>query len=133
MAMGLWGYVVGEVGVAASVVTAIAFGIIVDDTIHFMTKYLRARRSGLLPSESVQSTFHAVGKALVTTTAVFALGFIVFGASGMANNQALGLLVAITVVIALLADFLFLPPLLMVLDKKKESSQQVRERLRRST
>ena len=49
MAMGLWGYAVGEVGVAASVVTAIAFGIIVDDTIHFMTKYVAARRAGCCP------------------------------------------------------------------------------------
>ena len=119
MAMGLWGYAVGEIGVAASVVTAIAFGIIVDDTIHFMTKYMRARKSGESPSESVQSAFRSVGKALAATTVVFALGFMVFGASGMATNQALGLLVGITVIIALLADFLFLPPLLMVLDSIK--------------
>ena len=132
MAMGLWGYVVGEVGNAAAVVTAIAFGIIVDDTIHFMTKYVRARKSGLLPSESVQSAFLTVGKALVATTAIFALGFMVFGASGMSTNQALGLLVGITVIIALLADFLFLPPLLMVLDGAKETTAQIRERLRRS-
>ena len=116
MAMGLWGYAVGEIGVAASVVTAIAFGIIVDDTIHFMTKYMRARKNGMVPAEAVQSTFRSVGKALLATTVVFALGFMVFGASGMTTNQALGLLVGITVIIALLADFLFLPPLLMVLD-----------------
>ena len=132
MAMGLWGYVVGEVGVAASVVTAIAFGIIVDDTIHFMTKYQRARNSGLLPSESVQSAFRAVGKALFATTVVFGLGFMVFGASGMATNQALGLLVGMTVIIALTADFLFLPPLLMVLDTTRETTAQIRERLKRS-
>ncbi len=132
MAMGLWGYAVREVGVAAAVVTAIAFGIIVDDTIHFMTKYLRARKSGLLPSESVQSAFGSVGKALLATTVVFALGFMVFGASGMSTNQALGLLVGITVIVALLADFLFLPPLLMALDGTKETSEQIRERLRRS-
>ncbi len=131
MAMGLWGYVVGEVGVAASVVTAIAFGIIVDDTIHFMTKYQRARNSGLLPSESVQSAFRAVGKALFATTVVFGLGFMVFGASGMATNQALGLLVGMTVIIALTADFLFLPPLLMALDTTRETTAEIRERLRR--
>ena len=96
MAMGLWGYAVGEIGVAASVVTAIAFGIIVDDTIHFMTKYIRARKSGESPSDSVQSAFRSVGKALVATTVVFALGFMVFGASDMTTNQALGLLVGIT-------------------------------------
>ena len=132
MAMGLWGYAVGEVGVAASVVTAIAFGIIVDDTIHFMTKYVRGRKNGLLPSESVQSAFRSVGKALVVTTVVFGLGFMVFGASGMTTNQALGLLVGMTVIIALLADFLFLPPLLMALDGTRETSQEIRERLRRS-
>ncbi len=131
MAMGLWGYLVGEVGIAASVVTAIAFGIIVDDTIHFMTKYVAARKNGLLPSESVQSAFRSVGKALLATTIVFGLGFMVFGASGLVSNQALGLLAGMTVIIALLADFLFLPPLLMVLDGTKETSEQIRERLRR--
>ena len=90
MAMGLWGYAVKEVGVAASVVTALAFGIIVDDTIHFMTKYLRGRKQGLLPSESVQLAFGTAGKALLATTVVFALGFLVFGASGIASNQSLG-------------------------------------------
>ncbi|MDE2915002.1 MAG: MMPL family transporter [Paracoccaceae bacterium] len=132
MAMGLWGYLVGEVGVAASVVTAIAFGIIVDDTIHFMTKYVSARKSGLLPSESVQSAFRSVGKALTVTTVVFAMGFLVFGASGMATNQALGMLVGITVIVALLADFLFLPPLLMTLDGTRETNSEIRERLKRS-
>ena len=132
MAMGLWGYAVGEVGVAASVVTAIAFGIIVDDTIHFMTKYVGARNSGLLPSESVQSAFRSVGKALFVTTVVFALGFLVFGASGMSTNQALGLLVGMTVIVALLADFLFLPPLLMAFDRTRETGDQIRQRLRRA-
>ncbi len=131
MAMGLWGYAVGEVGVAAAVVTAIAFGIIVDDTIHFMTKYVAARQDGLLPSESVQSAFSSVGKALLATTMVFGLSFLVFGASGLITNQALGLLVGMTVVIALLADFLFLPPLLMALDGTRETSAQIRERLER--
>ncbi len=132
MAMGLWGYAVKEVGVAASVVTALAFGIIVDDTIHFMTKYLRGRKNGLLPSESVQLAFGTAGKALLVTTVVFALGFLVFGASGMTTNRALGLLMGMTVIIALVADFLLLPPLLMALDRTKETSAQIRERLRRA-
>ena len=128
MAMGLWGYAVREVDVAASVVTALAFGIIVDDTIHFMTKYLRSRKEGLPPSESVQSAFSTVGKALMATTIVFALGFLVFGLSGMAMNQTLGLLTGMTVIIALAADFLLLPPLLMVLDGAMEPGERTRER-----
>ncbi len=117
IAIGLWGYLIGEIGVAAAVVTAIAFGIIVDDTIHFLTKYLKGRRSGLPPAESIKSTFSTVGKALLVTSLMFALGFMVFGTSGISDNQALGLLMVITVFVALLADFLFLPPLLMVLDR----------------
>ena len=119
MAMGIWGYLVGTVSVAASIVTAIAFGIIVDDTIHLMTKYLRARADGKSPSEAVVPVFRLVGRPLLTTTVIFALGFLVFGASGLSTNQTLGVLVGMTVIIALLADFLLFPPLLVALDRTK--------------
>ena len=119
MAFGLWGYLVGRVGLAGSVVTAMAFGIIVDDTIHFLSKYLRDRRDGLSAPEAVRSTFRTVGRALWTTTAVLALGFLVFASSGFELSWALGLMVATTIVFALLADFLLLPPLLMAIDRRK--------------
>ena len=119
MAMGVWGYAVGQVDVSASVVTAIAFGIIVDDTIHLMTKYLRARASGKSPEDSIQPVFRIVGRPLLTTTAIFALGFMVFGTSALSANQTLGVLVGLTVVLALVADLLLFPPLLMALDKTK--------------
>ncbi len=114
---GLWGYLIGSVGIAASIVTAIAFGIVVDDTIHFLTKYARARKEGLSPPDSVRSAFRAVGYALWTTSAIFALGFMVFTLSGLESNTTLGLLVGIMIVIALVADFMLLPTLLLVLDR----------------
>ncbi|MCY4549616.1 MAG: MMPL family transporter [Defluviicoccus sp.] len=119
MSLGLWGFMVGRVGLAGSVMTAIAFGIVVDDTIHFLTKYLKARREGRDAPEAVRSAFRAVGHALWTTTAVLALGFLVFASSGFEVSWALGLLVSLTIVFALLADFLLLPPLLMALDRRK--------------
>ena len=119
MAFGLWGYLVGQVGLAGSVMTAIAFGIVVDDTTHFLTKYQRARRQGLAAPEAVRSTFNSVGRALWTTTAVLAAGFLVFASSGFEVSWALGLLVTITITFALLADFLLLPPLLMAIDRRK--------------
>ena len=119
MAFGLWGYLVGQVGLAGSVMTAIAFGIVVDDTTHFLTKYQRARRDGLNAPEAVRTTFRAVGQALWTTTAVLAAGFLVFASSGFEVSWALGLLVTITICFALLADFLLLPPLLMAIDRRK--------------
>ena len=119
MSFGLWGYLVGHVGLSASVVTAMAFGIIVDDTIHFLSKYLKARRESLPAPEAVRSAFRTVGHALWTTTAVFSLGFLVFASSGFEVSWALGLLVTITIAFALLADFLLLPPLLMAIDRRK--------------
>ena len=119
MSLGLWGHLVGNVGLAGSVTTAIAFGIVVDDTVHFLTRYLRARRDGLAAPQAVRSAFRTVGHALWTTTAVLALGFLVFAFSGFESSGTLGLLVASTIGFALLADFLLLPPLLMALDRKK--------------
>lgn len=67
----------------------------------------------------MRAAFHATGRALWTTTAVLAAGFLVFASSGFEVSFALGTMVAITVVFALLADFLLLPPLLMALDRRK--------------
>lgn len=120
MSFGLWGHLVGEVGIASSVVIVVAFGIVVDDTIHFLSRYLRARREdGLSAEEAVRVTFRSVGKALWTTTLVLSAGFLAFAGSGFQVSWALGLLVTITIAFAIIADFLLLPPLLMALDRRK--------------
>ena len=118
MSFGLWGYLVGHVGIAASVVVAIVFGIIVDDTIHFLSEYLNARREGPSAEEAVRSSFHVVGQALLTTTVVLAAGFMTFATSGFEVSWSLGLLVTMTILLALAADFLLLPTLLMAVDRK---------------
>ena len=98
--------------------TAMVFGLIVDDTTHFLSKYQKARREGLPAPEAVRYTFRPVGQALWTTTLVMAAGFLVFTASGFQVSWTLGLMVTITIVFALLADFLLLPPLLMAIDRR---------------
>ena len=119
MTFGLWGHLIGQVGLAGSVMTVIAFGIIVDDTIHFMGRYLKARRAGLAAPDAVRAVFRTVGHALWTTTAVLTLSFLVFTLSGFEVTWALGLMVAITFMFGFLTDFLLLPPLLMALDRKE--------------
>ena len=122
---GLWGLFVGEVGLGLSVVMGVTLGIIVDDTVHFLSKYVRARREMNLSSEdAVRYSFSNVGKALLITTMVLVAGFGVMATSTFKVNADMGLLTAVTILIALIIDFFFLPPLLMLLksDKKQSSS-----------
>jgi len=119
MGFGLWGIFVGEVGLGLSVVMGMTLGIVVDDTVHFLSKYLRARREKNLSSpDAVRYAFNNVGRALVITSVVLVVGFLVLALSSFKLNSGMGMLTAIVIVFALAADFLFLPPLLMKLDKK---------------
>jgi predicted RND superfamily exporter protein len=119
MGFGLWGLVVGEVGLALSVVTTMTLGIVVDDTVHFLSKYLRAKREhGYSAPDAVRYAFKHVGRALLTTSIVLVAGFMVLAQSHFELNSGMGILTSIIISFALLADFFFLPPLLMKLEKK---------------
>jgi len=123
LAFGAWGIAVGQVGLALSVVTGMTLGIVVDDTVHFMSKYLRARREkGLDSQDAVRYAFDTVGLALVATSMVLIAGFLVLTYSAFTLNSDMAFMTAVTIVFALLADFLLLPPLLMALDGKEKSN-----------
>ena len=118
MGFGLWGLLYGQVGLGLSIVAGLTLGIVVDDTVHFLSKYLRARREqGMNSQDAVRYAFHTVGIALLVTTIVLVAGFLVLAQSTFKLNSDMGLLTSITIALALLADFIFLPPLLMKLDK----------------
>ena len=120
MAFGLWGYAVGNVGLAIAVVATMTLGIVVDDTVHFLSKYLRARREhGMDAVAATRFAFNTVGMALWVTSACLVAGFLIMALSGFKPNAELGLMSAITIAFALAADFLFLPPLLMKLEGRK--------------
>jgi uncharacterized protein len=123
VAFGIWGYLFQEVNLAISIVVAMTLGIVVDDTVHFLSKYLTGKRvHGLDAEGAVRFAFRSVGKALWVTTIALVVGFSVLATSGFAVNGATGLLCAITLVVALIADFFFLPPLLMWLDRDRQTS-----------
>jgi predicted RND superfamily exporter protein len=121
MAFGAWALFVGQVGLAVSVVAAMTLGIVVDDTIHFLSKYLRARRErGMNTEDAIRYAFNTVGVALFITTVILTAGFMIIAQSTFLVNANMGLLTAITICIALFVDFLFLPPLLMLVDRDKD-------------
>jgi predicted RND superfamily exporter protein len=120
LAFGLWGYLQGQVGLAVAVVAAISIGVVVDDTVHFLSKYLLARKEKkMTPEQAVKYSFNTVGTAIVITSVALAAGFAVLAFSGFYVNFSMGVLTVIAIVFALLTDFLFLPPLLIVADKKE--------------
>ncbi len=81
-AFGIWGITVGQVGIGLSIVTGMTLGIIVDDTVHFLSKYLRARREkGLSSEDAVRYAFNNVGLALLVTSVVLVAGFMIMAQS----------------------------------------------------
>lgn len=123
IAFGIWGLISGEVGMSVSIVVGMTMGIVVDDSVHFLSKYLRARREkGLDAADACRYAFNQVGQALVVTTLVLCCGFAILALSTFRMNGDMGLVTAITIAVALIVDFFLLPPLLMWLDKGSQSA-----------
>jgi len=124
MSFGLWAILVGEVGFALALSVSMIIGIIVDDTVHFLSKYMRGRREKYLSAEeAIRYAFANVGPALVITTTVLTAGFSVLTLSTFKLNFELGLITAMTITIALIVDFLLLPTMLLTFDTADYSKE----------
>jgi predicted RND superfamily exporter protein len=114
---------VGEVGFSVATVASISLGIIVDDTVHFLSKYVRAKNErGHSAEESIRYACESVGIAIIVNTVILAIGFAVL--------TDMWLLTVTATVFALILDFLFLPALPPTLDNKSKSrnnSQSINE------
>ena len=120
MAFGVWGIFVGNVGLSLAVVTSLTFGIVVDDTIHFLSKYLHARRELKQDAETaVRYAFNTVGSAMWSTSIILVAGFSILALSDFKLNSDMGMLSALTIAIALATDYFLLAPLLMKYDRSK--------------
>lgn len=125
IAFGIWAIIDGQVGMSVSIVAGMTLGIVVDDTIHFLSKYLRARREQNMNAEqAIHYAFAQVGQALAVTTIVLVAGFSILMFSTFKVNADMGLVTAITISVALVLDFLLLPALLMAFDRQQNSIEQ---------
>ena len=120
LAFGVWGYFVGEVGIAVSVVGAMSLGIIVDDTVHILWRYREARRRGMDADVAVREMFSKVGEPMLISTIALVCGFGVLMVSGFYVNSSIGILTSATIGIALMLDWFFLAPLLIAVDREKQ-------------
>ena len=115
-AFGVWAIVFGEIGFSVAAIAAISLGIVIDDTVHFLTKFMRARREKLLScADSIRYAFETVGVAIIVNTLILGLGFAILTLSAFKINMEMGLLTSMTIVLALILDFLFLPALLLTM------------------
>ncbi|GAA4271242.1 efflux RND transporter permease subunit [Aquimarina gracilis] len=125
---GFWAMYKAQINTGMVIVFGMTLGIIVDDTVHFMSKFLRARRElGYDARSAVIYAFETVGKALVTTTIVLLAGFAVLSTSSFALNSYMARITVIIIVAALVIDFILLPSLLILISKKSESIESVKE------
>lgn len=115
---GLMGYLGVPIKPSTILVFSIAFGISVDDTIHFLAKY---RQELKLQSwnikGSVLNAIRETGVSMMYTSIILFFGFSIFIASNFGGTQALGILVSVTLFVAMLSNLILLPSLLLTLEK----------------
>ncbi|PHS72902.1 MAG: RND transporter [Cycloclasticus sp.] len=118
---GIWGLVYVQVNMALAIVVSMTLGIVVDDTVHFLSKYLRAKREkGYSTERAITYAYTHVGKALVVSSIVLTVGFVVLMMSPFALNSDMAKLTTWIIAAALFVDFLLLPVLLLKFDKDEK-------------
>ena len=125
---GLMGYFGVPIKPSTILVFSIAFGISVDDTIHFLAKYrqeLAASNWNIKPS--IINAITETGKSMFYTSIVLFFGFLTFTLSSFGGTQALGGLVSITLLIAMITNLVLLPALLLSLEKRISNKQDFKE------
>ncbi len=124
---GIWAMINGQINTGMVIVFGMTLGIIVDDTVHFMTKFLRSRREhGTSAEEAVQYAFKTVGKAIVTTTIVLLVGFGILSQSSFGLNNGMARISTVIIFAALVIDFILLPSLLILATKDKASAVSIK-------
>ena len=112
--------IIGYTGVAleagVSIVFAIIFGIAVDDTIHFLSKYKLAKDEYGDREKAMELTFQECGKAIIFTTIILFFGFLILLFSNNEPSQVIGMLISVTLLSALIADLTILPVLMRRFD-----------------
>jgi predicted RND superfamily exporter protein len=123
MTAGIMGWFGIPVKPSTVLIFSIAFGISVDDTLHYLARYRQELvGNGHNIAKAAISAIRETGPSMFYTSVVLFAGFLIFLASSFGGTQALGLLVSITLVFAMFSNLILLPSLLMSLDKVMSAS-----------
>lgn len=121
---GYMGYTGVELKTSTSIIFTIAFGIAVDDTIHFLGKFKYELMKGKGKLYALKRSYLTTGKAMILTTLILSSGFLLLVFSSFLGTFYMGLLLCITFVVALVADLTLLPVLLLLFYKEKPKSRK---------
>jgi predicted RND superfamily exporter protein len=110
----IMGYFGIPINLSTSVIFAISFGIVVDDTIHFLVHFKEEYISGKSKIYAIKSTLMHVSEPIIITTTILTAGFLIFCFSSFSATFYTGLFVSISFVVALLADLTLLPILILL-------------------
>ncbi|MDF1878606.1 MMPL family transporter [Sulfurimonas sp. SAG-AH-194-C20] len=121
LVVGVMGWLDIDIDMGVAIAGAIIIGVAVDDTIHFMVKYIEARKRGDSLEEAMKYVMSYAGSAIIFTTIVLSLAFLVFIFSDFNPNYHFGVVTASALIIAVVVDLVALPALLMIIDDREES------------
>ncbi len=122
---GLWGVFQGELSPYILMLFSISIGIVVDDSVHVLSKYISALRDGATPDNAVRHALDRAGSAITITTLSLAVGTFLLVFSNTFHFQNVALMITPIIIVALLLDLLFLPPLLLWLDRRKHAARSL--------
>ncbi len=121
LVVGVMGWLNIDIDMGVAVAGAIIIGVAVDDTIHFMVKYIEARKRGENLEDAMKYVMSYAGSAIIFTTIILTIAFLVFIFSDFNPNYHFGIVTASALVIAVLVDLVALPALLSLIDNRKKS------------
>lgn len=122
---GLMGYLGINLKISTAITFTIAFGIAVDDTIHFLSKLKLELSKGKTLLRAIRTTYITTGKAIILTSLVLFAGFFMLVLSDFEGTFAMGALVSVSLLMAVIADLMLLPILLLVFYKPKKKKENI--------
>lgn len=121
LVVGVMGWLQIDIDMGVAIAGAIIIGVAVDDTIHFMVKYIESRKNGNNLQDSLEYVMRFAGSAIVFTTVILSLAFLVFVFSDFNPNYHFGIVTATALLIAVIVDLVALPALISKIDKREKS------------
>jgi predicted RND superfamily exporter protein len=122
---GIMGYLGINLKISTAITFTIAFGIAVDDTIHFLSKFKLELNKGKTMIRALRTTYITTGKAIIITSLVLFSGFFMLVLSDFEGTYAMGALVSVSLLVAVIADLLLLPILLLWFYKPRKKKSKM--------